>query len=248
MKSYLKYFLIAFAIIALDQGVKLLIKFNMDYNEEIPIIGSLFKIHFIENPGAAFGVTLSNLVGLFGQEMSNETGKLILSIFSIIAVSLIGYILYRVSEFPTRLPLFVAMIFGGAIGNIIDRVFYGVWFASTNNYEGGLFHGRVVDMFYLDAWEGFIPQGVPLFGGSYMSLWPIFNIADAAISIGIVCILIFQNKLLAKPTEKKTAAEGESVPDQKEKEALIVPEKDIPAVKPVSEMPIIEGENSEIVS
>ncbi|MBX7243513.1 MAG: signal peptidase II [Bacteroidia bacterium] len=197
MKPYIKYFLISFSIILLDQSVKILVKFNLDYNEEIPLIGNLFKIHFIENPGAAFGVTVSNLVSVFGKELNDVTGKLILSVFSILAVSAIGYILYRVSFFKTKLPLFVAMIFGGAIGNIIDRVFYGVWFASRNNYDGSLFHGRVVDMFYLDFWEGFIPQNIPFLGGTYMSLWPIFNIADAAISIGIVSILIFQNKLLA---------------------------------------------------
>lgn len=198
MKNYQKYFLISTFVIAIDQFVKLMVKFNLQYDEEIAIIRSAkpcFKIHFLENRGAAFGVTVADLLNQVGGNMTPETGKLILSLFSIVAVSVIGVVLYRVSEQKSLLPLFVALIFGGAIGNIVDRVFYGVWFATTNNYEGGFLHGRVVDMFYLDVWEGYL-------GNTYLSFWPVFNIADAAISIGIIAILIFQKQFFNTHEEK----------------------------------------------
>ena len=166
----------------------------MSLGEEIPVIGDLFKIHFIENKGAAFGMTITNLVSPLGIEMSDETGKLILSIFSLVALVFIGVFLYRLSDHKSPLPYFVALIFGGAMGNIIDRTFYGMIFESINNYEGGFLHGRVVDMFYFDIWKGYLPEWLPFMGGEYYSFWPIFNIADSAISIGIIIILFFQGR------------------------------------------------------
>ncbi len=204
MQRY-KYFLYSFLIILIDQAVKIAVKLNMEYNGEIEILGSgrpSFKIHFLENPGAAFGMTLQNFANVFGGEMTPETAKLILSLFSLIIMPVIGYVLYKVSAQKSLLPLFVSFIFGGAVGNIIDRIFYGVFFAGMNNYPGGLMHGRVVDMFYLDIWEGMI-------GGTHMSLWPVFNVADSAISIGIVAILLFQKKFIAeneKPNLENTPA------------------------------------------
>lgn len=200
MQRY-KYFLYSFLIILIDQAVKLAVKFNMEYDGEIELIGSgrpSFKIHFLENPGAAFGMTIQNFANVFGGEMSPTTAKLILSLFSLVIMPVIGYVLYKVSTQKSLLPLFVSFIFGGAVGNIIDRVFYGVWFAGMNNYQGGLMHGRVVDMFYFDIWEGMI-------GGTYMSLWPVFNIADSAISIGIVAILLFQKKFLEQHEKQELA-------------------------------------------
>ena len=166
----------------------------MTLGEEIPIIGDLFKIHFIENKGAAFGMTITNLVSPLGLEVSDETGKLILSIFSLIALVFIGVFLYRLASHKSPLPYFVALIFGGAMGNIIDRTLYGMIFKSINNYEGGFLHGRVVDMFYFDIWKGYLPDWIPFMGGEYYSFWPIFNIADSAISVGIIVILIFQGR------------------------------------------------------
>lgn len=216
MKNYQKYFLISTFVIAIDQFVKLLVKFNLQYDEEIAIIRSskpCFKIHFLENKGAAFGVTVADLFNQVGLNMSPETGKLILSLFSIVAVSVIGVVLYRVSEQKSLLPLFVAFIFGGAIGNIIDRVFYGIWFASINNYEGGFLHGRVVDMFYLDFWEGYLFD-------TYLSFWPVFNIADAAISIGIVAILVFQKHFFNTQEEKSTREVSPISPVESVKEEI----------------------------
>lgn len=186
--------MIAFAVVLLDQLTKLYIKLNFEYREAVSVTGDVFKIQFIENKGAAFGLTVSKIVNSLGGEMSDETGKLILTLFSIAAVVVIGVVVFRLASHRSPLPWFVALIFGGALGNIIDRTFYGMWFSDMNNYSGGLFHGRVVDFLYLDIWEGTIAEWIPLFGGSYTSLWPIFNVADAAISVGIVAILFFQGR------------------------------------------------------
>jgi signal peptidase II len=167
-----------------------MVKLNMPLGQEIPILGDFFKIHFIENPGAAFGMTIDKIFS----GLSPEIGKLILSLFSLIAVSGIVFFLHKAAAQRNKLPLWVSFILGGAIGNIIDRVFYGIWFAEINEYEGGFMHGRVVDMFYLDIWQGVLPESIPIFGGAYLFLWPIFNVADAAISVGIVFILIYQKQ------------------------------------------------------
>ncbi|MEM6348335.1 MAG: signal peptidase II [Bacteroidota bacterium] len=197
--------MIAFAVVLLDQLTKLYIKLNFEYREAVSVIGDFFKIQFIENKGAAFGLTVSKIVNSLGGNMSDETGKLILSLFSIGAVVVIGVVVYRLASHRSPLPWFVALIFGGALGNIIDRTFYGMWFSDINNYAGGLFHGRVVDFLYLDIWEGTVAEWVPLFGGSYTSLWPIFNVADAAISIGIVAILFFQGRFFKMDEEARQA-------------------------------------------
>jgi signal peptidase II len=206
----LRFFLIALAIILLDQVSKLIVKLNMRLGEEIPVLGDFFKIHFIENKGAAFGLTVTKLASVMGGDISEETGKLILSIFSIVAVIAIGYVLYRMATHRSPLPYFLALIFGGAMGNIIDRTFYGVWFSSINDYEGGLFHGRVVDMFYFDIWRGYLPDWIPMIGGDYYSLWPIFNIADSAISVGIVVILLFQGRFFSLDEKARMLEESAS--------------------------------------
>ena len=180
----------------------------MNLGDEIPVIGELFKIHFIENKGAAFGMTITNLVSPLGLEVSDETGKLILSIFSLIALVFIGVFLYRLASHKSPLPYFVALIFGGAMGNIIDRTLYGMIFKSINNYEGGFLHGRVVDMFYFDIWKGYLPDWIPFMGGEYYSFWPIFNIADSAISVGIIVILIFQGRFFRMHENAIEAEEG----------------------------------------
>jgi signal peptidase II len=220
----IKYFSISLAVILLDQIVKLIVKFNMAKGEagQIKILGNFFKLHFIENNGAAFGLTLTDLFNNVGIEMTQETGKLILSIFSIVAVGAIGYVLYRLRDHKSALPIFVALIFGGALGNIIDRTFYGVWFSNINDYEGGLFFGRVVDMFYIDIWKGYLPDWkyVPFFNGQYTALWPIWNIADAAISIGITVILIFQGRFFKNDElANQTKTADSSAPETKTSEA-----------------------------
>ncbi|HHG83642.1 MAG TPA: lipoprotein signal peptidase [Bacteroidetes bacterium] len=202
-----RFYWLAFIVILIDQFVKLIVKFNLQLYDEVPVLGDLFSINFIENKGAAFGLTLADLGNQVGVPISDETAKLILTLFSILAVTVIIYLLKQVKSYRSPLPYFLALILGGAVGNIIDRVFYGVWFAGINNYEGGLLHGRVVDMFYLDAYRGEIL-------GQEINLLPVFNVADAAITIGIIAIILFQRRFFrlhhSLETEK-TKAETSTV-------------------------------------
>lgn len=195
-----KYYWIAFGVVLLDQLVKLVVKFNMQLWEDIPVLGDTFRINFIENKGAAFGLTIADLFSRIGIPMEEETAKVLLTVFSIVAVVVIAYLLQQVRKHPSRLPFYLAFILGGAIGNIIDRVFYGVWFAGMNWYEGGLFHGQVVDMFYFDLFQGEV-------WGMELNLFPVFNIADLAITIGIIAIIIFQRRFFQRPPEKSPSPE-----------------------------------------
>lgn len=189
MKNLSKFLLVSFVIVAVDQIVKIIVKTRMDIGSFVPVFGDWFKIQFIENPGAAFGLKATSFFG----EMSEFTGKIILTIFSLIALVGIIYFLVTLAHHKSPLPWFLAMILGGAIGNIIDRTFYGVLFHEQNTYEGGLFFGRVVDMFYFDLFDLPLPQ---FMGGGTYHLWPIFNIADVAITFGILVILFFQGRFI----------------------------------------------------
>lgn len=195
--KYLKYFGITLLVIIIDQIVKLVVDANMQMGSvgQIKIIGDWFKLHYTTNPGMAFGM-----------ELGSEYGKLILTSFRLVAMVGIGYYLYHLIEkkVHTGYIVCIAMILGGAIGNLVDSVFYGVWLNNAPaNANTPWFHGQVVDMFYFDIWEGWIPEWVPLWGGSYTALWPIFNVADASIFIGVVIILLFQKKFFAESDEEK---------------------------------------------
>lgn len=169
----------------------------MRLGEEISILGDFFKIHFIENPGAAFGLTIANIfhpiLSIFSDSpgLSDVTAKLLLTTFSLALAFVIFLYLKKIKDQQTSLPLMTSFILAGALGNIIDRVFYGLWFQEMNDYEGGLLFGRVVDMFYFDIWQGELPNWIPIWGGQYYSFFPIFNLADVYICIGIVAIFIF---------------------------------------------------------
>lgn len=179
MKGYTKPVLLIFFILIADQVLKTWIKTNMYIGQEFKILGDWFIIHFTENNGMAFGL-----------EFGGEFGKLSLSLFRILAVAGIGYALHYLIQrkYHRGLILNVAMIFSGALGNIIDSVFYGKIY-----HYASLFHGRVVDMFYFPILEGVFPSWVPIWGGEdFIFFRPVFNIADAAISVGVVLILIFQ--------------------------------------------------------
>lgn len=195
----LKYFLISLLVIIVDQIVKLVVHYNMQMGSggQILILGDLFKLHYLTNPGMAFGMKLDF-----------EYGKLLLTVFRIGAMFAIGYYLYSLvkSKANKGFLICIALILGGAIGNLIDSVFYGV-FLDNAPYDVPTpwFHGQVVDMFYLDIWEGYLPDWLPLMGGDYMALWPVFNIADASIFVAICIIIIFQKRYFKKEEEVKDA-------------------------------------------
>lgn len=196
--KYGKYFLISIGIIIIDQVVKMLVHFNMDMGSvgQIHIFGDWFKLYYTLNPGMAFGL-----------QLGSEYGKLILSIFRLFAMAGIAYYLYLLikKDSPVGLLWCIALILGGAVGNVIDSTFYGVLLDNAPAEAATpWFHGQVVDMFYIDIWEGFLPDWIPFLGGNYYSLWPIFNIADASIFCGVAIILIFQNRFFNKEKEEKT--------------------------------------------
>lgn len=196
MNNYIKYFGIALLVILIDQAVKMLVHFQMDFGTpgQIPILGDWFKLHYTTNPGMAFGM-----------ELGSEYGKMILTSFRLVAMVGIGYYLSMIIKKENH-PIYIlciAMILGGAIGNLVDSVFYGIWLDNAPyNAPTPWFHGQVVDMFYFDIWEGYIPEWVPLWGGSYTALWPIFNVADASIFVGVAIILIFQNRFFPEKKEE----------------------------------------------
>jgi signal peptidase II len=188
--------LLIFLVLLFDQWLKIWIKTNMSFSDDFNIFGNWFIIKFIENPGMAFGM-----------DLPGEWGKLLLTLFRIVAVSGIGYYLFKLikESAPNGLILCIASILAGALGNIIDSVFYGVIFTETTytqvasmfSGEGyaTLMHGKVVDMLYFPIIRGNYPSW--LFGGREFEFFrPIFNIADTAISVGVISILIFQRKHL----------------------------------------------------
>jgi signal peptidase II len=189
-------------ILLLDQGLKFHIKTNYILETGHMLFGSeKFRIHFTENEGMAFGI-----------EFGGRNGKLFLSLFRIVAVSFIGYYLLTLARrnAPMGLLLSIGLVFAGAMGNIIDSVFYGALFSHSSMHgpiaqflpTGGgyapLFYGKVVDMFYFPIWQGHYPPW--LFGGrSFTFFQPVFNIADAAITTGVFWVLLFQREHFSEP-------------------------------------------------
>ncbi len=199
--KYAKYYLIALGVIILDQVVKLTVHFNMELGVagQIKILGDFFKLHYLTNPGMAFGM-----------KFNYEYGKLFLTGFRLVAMVMIGYYLYTliVKNMAKGLLWCVALILGGAIGNVLDSIFYGVMLGNAPyNAPSPWFHGQVIDMFYIDIWEGRLPDWIPVWGGNYMSLWPVFNVADASIFIGVCVILIWQKKFFKDKSKQELTTE-----------------------------------------
>lgn len=198
--SLRKAYLLIFILLLVDQISKIYIKTNFMLGQEVEVF-SWFKIYFIENEGMAWGTKLPG-----------EYGKLFLTVFRIFAVAGIGYWLWdtvRNHKSSKYLIVAIALIFAGALGNIIDSVFYGVLF--NDSYQqlavlfsdepyGTWFHGQVVDMFYFPIIKDYpMPEWVPFIGGRPFTFFnAIFNVADVAISTGVGILIVFNKKAFPK--------------------------------------------------
>jgi signal peptidase II len=175
-------------VLCLDQWLKYWVKTHMFLGQENTLIDGWAKIHFIENNGIAFGGRLPG-----------TSGKFILTSFRILAAAGIFWYLLKLIKrrVSTGLIYSGALVFAGATGNIIDSVFYGVWFKNINSYEGGYFFGQVVDMLYFPLVRGHFPAWVPYIGTHQFEFFrPVFNLADSSITLGIVLIILFFRKSL----------------------------------------------------
>lgn len=199
MSKLNKALIIIFLILIADQVLKIYVKTTLPLGASQRVIGNWFQIRFIENPGMAFGI-----------DFPGRFGKPALTIFRIVAAFFIGWYLRSIikKDAPAGFIICLAVIFAGALGNIIDSVAYGLIFSESNYFEaatifpegGGyapLLNGRVVDMLYFPLFEGNYPDWFPFFHGQkFIFFRPIFNIADSSISVGVAAILIFQRKYL----------------------------------------------------
>ena len=191
----MKALYLSFAVVVIDQVTKLMVKgfsipfLNINYEgmylwQMIPIFGDFFRFTFVENPGMAFGYD------------PGSNFKLIISVFSLVAsIGLIFY-LYVIRDKSWSLKIAIALILGGAVGNLIDRTFYGLFF----DYAP-LFYGKVVDFFDVDFFD------FTLFGRSY-DRWPVFNIADAAVTIGVLVLVLFYKKHQEEDEKVEAVLEG----------------------------------------
>jgi signal peptidase II len=199
---YRSFLGIIFVILCLDQGLKFWVKTHMYQGQDIAVIGSWFRIHFVENEGMAYGI-----------DLGNGGGKLLLSIFRLIAVAGGFYLVHAMIKrnYPRGLIICGALIIAGALGNLIDSLFYGMLFSSsdfmhqvatflpaTGGYASFL-HGRVVDMLWFPIYHGFLPRWLPFAGGHYFNFFAyVFNVADASISAGVITIILFQKSFFRK--------------------------------------------------
>lgn len=196
-------------ILLIDQVSKIYIKTHFALHESVDVF-SWFKIYFIENDGMAWGTKISD----FASFISDRSAKIALTLFRVVAIFGIGYWLYDATKKQSSkiLILAIALIFSGALGNIIDSVFYGVLFddsmgqaasflPETGGYDS-LLHGRVVDMLYFPLIEIDIPQWFPFYAGKRFNFFePVFNVADMAISTGFIMLIVFNKQAFSKKLE-----------------------------------------------
>lgn len=206
------------AVLVTDQVSKVWVKTNMYLDESITVFGDWFFIHFIENPGMAFGL-----------ELGGVTGKLLLSLFRIVAVGFIAWYLRNQIKIGAHKGLIfsIALVLAGAIGNIIDSAFYGIIFSESPRFtpevavmfppEGGyagFLQGKVVDMLYFPLIDTVWPEWMPWVGGTRFQFFrPVFNVADSAISVGMALIVLNQKRFFAEDANEQkeaTAAVAES--------------------------------------
>ena len=198
MSARNKALLLIFSILIIDQVLKIIIKTHMVIGQEIPVLGNWFRIHFLENNGMAFGM-----------EWGGKTGKAALSVFRMIAIIGISWYLDNIirKKASLGLVLSVSAIIAGAAGNLIDSAFYGMIFSESWHTPAVLFpegggyasflQGRVVDMLYFPVIDTHWPDWSPIKPGeSFIFFRPVFNIADASITTGVLAILLFQKRFL----------------------------------------------------
>ncbi len=216
-----KYFLVALIVILIDQTSKLLVYNYMYLHEEVNVIGEWFKLHYLLNPGMAFGI-----------KWNSEFGKIALTVFRIAAMFGIGYYLFRMAQKKAHRGFLLSMslILGGAVGNVIDSTFYGVLL--NNQPMGSLspwFHGQVIDMLFFPIFDFHWPEWVPFVGGQYFLFFsPVFNIADSSIFIGVTSILIFQKKFFKEESAERT--ENESAGESSQNEKMLIKDAEIKSI------------------
>lgn len=199
--------IIIFIVLLVDQVSKFLVKTNMYLGQEFNVVGDWFIIHFTENNGMAFGM-----------EFGGDYGKIFLSVFRIFAVAGIGWYLHHLVKTKAH-PGYIncmALVFAGAFGNIIDSVFYGRLFSDSFNRiaeflpeEGGyapLLQGKVVDMLYFPIIQGHFPSWFPIWANEeFLFFRPVFNVADAAITVSVACIILFQKRYFKEEKDSENS-------------------------------------------
>jgi len=206
--KYRNAVLLILLIIIIDQALKIYIKTHLFYGVEgeVKVMGNWFRLHFLENEGMAFGMKLNEA----------PTGKIILTLFRLVAVVFGFFLLKRLVDklYSKGAIICGALILAGALGNLIDSIFYGMIFSHSSYHirevaqfvpfgqgYGKILQGKVVDMLYFPLFSGTFPKWVPGVGGNHFEFFePVFNIADAAISIGVLTLVFFQKKLIHKKT------------------------------------------------